>query len=278
MTTGGPEVRERHEQALTAFVLRARRVQAHSLARDLPALKKLQRSEVKITGRPDSDMLTFRYEYPPEEQVESAAARLRPLLLERDSTYFAKAINALLYFAREDGAEPTAIDALKELRKEWIGTASEKSPRLTYEVRIKHGEDPEQSMNDRSLAFAWIYGDVVHADASRRDGADVFGIEERFHGAVPLVAQLMVLTISTVRAIERIHGTKLLPFLHDAFAEDVVVTRQVVEHEGRAWVAEYGDDDVPPVFPDGLDDEPGEGWTRFGEKFDASAQTETTMS
>jgi hypothetical protein len=267
MSTGGPDVLERHEQALTAFVLRARRVRAHSLARDLAALQKLQHPQYTITGRTDSEMVTLRTEYPPEEQVESAAARIRPLLLERDSTYFAKAINGLLYFAREGGAERVAIDGLKALRKEWVETASERSARLTYEVRIKQGEAPEESMNDRRLAFAWIYGDVVHADTARRDGADVFGVEERFHGAVPLVAQLMVLTITTLRKIEWLHGAKLLPFLHDAFAEDVVVTRQVVEREAKAWVGGYGDGDVPPAFPADADEEPGEGWSRFGDEF-----------
>jgi len=267
MSNGGPEVRERHEQRLIAFVLRARRVRAHSLARDLAALHNLQHPQYKITGRTDSDMVTLRTEYPPEEQVESAAARIRPLLLEDDDTHFSKAIAALKYFARDGGAPDEIVDGLKAFSKTWMATASEKSARLTYEVRIKHGEAPEESMNDRRLAFAWIYGDVVHADAKRRDGAGVFGVEERFHGAVPLVAQIMVLTIDTLKMIERLHGTKVLPFLHDAFAEDVVVTRQVVEQAARVWVAGYGEGDVPPTFPAAAAAEPGEGWSRFGDQF-----------
>lgn len=147
--------------------------------------------------------------------------------------------------------------------------ASENSSRLTYEVRVKRGEDPEESMNDRRLAFAWIYGDVVHADSRRRDGAEVFGVEERFHGAVPLVAQLMVLTIRTLEMVAWLHGRKLMPFLHDAFAEDVVVSRQVVERKAEAWVGEYREGDRPPVVPPG--EQPGEGWKRFGDEFGPSS-------
>lgn len=130
-------------------------------------------------------------------------------------------------------------------------------------------------MNDRRLAFAWIYGDVVHADASRRDGSEVFGVEERFHGAVPLVAQLMVLTIRTLKTIAWLHGAKHLPFLHDAFAEDVVVTRQVVEREAQDWVAEYSGDDRPPVVPAG--EQPGEGWKRFGDEFGHASSDEESV-
>ena len=265
--------RERQERVLSAFVLRARRVRAHSLALDLPALQKMQHPQFTVIGRTDSPYVTLRTEYPAEEQVESAAARIRPLLLEGDDTYYVKAVNALLYFAKEAGAEQKAIDELRVLRKEWIGTASEKSSRLTYEVRIKHGEAPEKSMNDRRLAFAWIYGDVVHADAERRNGAEVFGVEERFHGAVPLVAQLMVLTIRTLETISWLHGRKLLSFLHDAFAEDVVVNRLVVERTAEAWVGEYKEGEMPPVVPTG--EQPGEGWKRFGDEFGPSPTNET---
>lgn len=262
-------VRERQEQVLTAFVLRARRVRAHSLALDLPALRQMQHPQFTIIGRTDSRYVTLRTEYPPEEQVESAAARIRPLLLQGDDTHYGKAMNALLYFAKADGADQEAIDGLKALRKEWIGVASENSSRLTYEVRVKRGEDPEESMNDRRLAFAWIYGDVVHADRRRRDGAEVFGVEERFHGAVPLVAQLMVLTIRTLEMVAWLHGRKLMPFLHDAFAEDVVVSRQVVERKAEAWVGEYRESDRPPVVPPG--EQPGAGWKRFGDEFGPSS-------
>lgn len=258
-------IRARYEKQLSAFVLRARRVKEHSLARDRGELARMQNPQYKITGRTDSHLVTIRTEYPPEEQVESAAARIRPLLLEGDDTHYAKAMNALLYFAYDAGAGPEVIAQLRDLRKEWITVASEKTKGLTYEVRLKQGDAPEEALSDRGLAFAWIYGDVVHADADRRDGAHVFGVEERFHAAVPLIAKLMVLAIRTLEKIEFVHGRRGLAFLHDAFAEDVVVTRQIVEREAEAWVAPYDEEGLPPVTPVG--EEMGDGWTRFGDEF-----------
>ena len=257
------EVRTQQEDVLKAFVLRARRVGAHSLAEDRKSLGRLQNPQYNVTVNRVTGSSTIRREFPPEEQVESAAARVRPLLLEGEDAHYAKALNALMFFAREDGADATVFKLLKGLRQEWVDTASEKAHRLTYEVRLKQGEGPEQAIDDRRLAFAWIYGDVVHADPDRREAAHFFGVEERFHAAVPLIAQLMVLTIRTLHTIEWLHGCRLLPFLHDAFAEDVVVTRQVVEVEGQVWTADYVDGKLPHMPPIG--DDFGPDWIPIAE-------------
>lgn len=262
---GPAEVRERHERALIAFVLRARRVQGHSLARNFGALRKLQNPSFTVTVNSKTRATTVHSEYPPEEQVESAAARIRPLLLNEEDAHCIKTMNALLYFARETGAADNTIVRLKELREHWKVVASQKVSRSAYEVRVKQGQTPEEALSDHDLAYAWIYGDVVHADTERRQGTHSFGVEERFHAAVPLVARIMVLTIWTLRTLESWHGLRLLPFLHDAFAEDVVVTRQVVVREGPVFVAEYVDGELP-VMP-ALGEEAGSGWTEFADKF-----------
>ncbi|MCS6563627.1 hypothetical protein N8D74_17885 (plasmid) [Curtobacterium flaccumfaciens] len=259
------EVRERQERALIAFVLRARRVRAHSLAEDLDALAKLQNPSFTVTVNAETRETTVRSEYPPEEQVESAAARIRPLLLNEEDAHCIKTMNALLYFARETGADADAIAALKKLREDWKVVASQKVSRSAYEVRVKQGEAPEEALADHELAYAWIYGDVVHADTDKRQGAHSFGVEERFHAAVPLVARVMVLTIRTLNTLEWLHGRRILPFLHDAFAEDVVVTRRVVVREGPVFVAPFVDGALP-VLP-ALGAEAGSGWVEFADEF-----------
>jgi len=108
-------------------------------------------------------------------------------------------------------------------------------------------------------------GDVVHADTDKRQGAHSFGVEARFHAAVPLVARIMVLTIRTLRTLDWLHGGRILPFLHDAFAEDVVVTRQVVVREGPVFVAEYVEGTLP-VMP-ALGEEAGSDWTELADEF-----------
>ncbi|MEU9982098.1 hypothetical protein [Streptomyces sp. NPDC050856] len=58
---------------MEAFVLRARRVESHSLAADRTALTALAKAEIHISLKANG-LVVFRQGLPPEEQVESAAA------------------------------------------------------------------------------------------------------------------------------------------------------------------------------------------------------------
>jgi hypothetical protein len=70
---------EKHQRLLEAFVLRARRVEEHSLAADWDALVELTRMSINV--RVDRSEVRISYELPPEEVVESAAARIRSCCL-----------------------------------------------------------------------------------------------------------------------------------------------------------------------------------------------------
>jgi len=61
-----------------AFVLRTRRVAEHSIARDETVLKPLRAGAFKV--RKVGDNLTMIVDLPPEEQMESLAARVRPVI------------------------------------------------------------------------------------------------------------------------------------------------------------------------------------------------------
>lgn len=57
-------------------------------------------------------------------------------------------------------------------------------------------------LNDSALAFAWIYGDVVHADSDRRESGQPFGLVERNRAAVPMVVRLTILAMHTLKLVE----------------------------------------------------------------------------
>jgi hypothetical protein len=83
------EVIARHRANLEQFVLRARRIEGHSLAVDWAALVSLATPAFKLLSLEDGEV-RLRQELPPEEVVESAAARVRPLLLETDACGYLK--------------------------------------------------------------------------------------------------------------------------------------------------------------------------------------------
>lgn len=116
---------ERHLKTLKSFVLRARRIRAHSLAKDAKLLTKLQNPQMKITHNPATGETKVSMELPPEEQVESAAARVRPLILNREDTYHAKVMNALMYFGQKAKLSDTGMETLREMKRQWAATNPE---------------------------------------------------------------------------------------------------------------------------------------------------------
>jgi len=90
VSTQDQEMEHNARASLIAFILRARRVEEHSLARDRAALDLLARMQFKVQVTPSRGTATWIQEFPPEEQVESAAARVRPLILNDDPTHWGR--------------------------------------------------------------------------------------------------------------------------------------------------------------------------------------------
>lgn len=188
------ELTARHAATLSAFVIRARRVAEHSLhTEDKSTLVKLASVPMSLTLYEDGKTQLVRT-LPPEEAIESAAARVRPLILESEPVHYAKVLAALGYLVR-DIQMPRVQELLDVLKKEWKATHD------GAVVRAYSVETGGASVSDVELAYAWIYGDVVHADPLRIEKTDEHGVEERYKAAAPLVAHLMINTISTLNLV-----------------------------------------------------------------------------
>ncbi|MFG2402634.1 hypothetical protein [Streptomyces lydicus] len=239
-----------HRARLEAFVVRARRIEAHSLAQDRDALQRLANVEWNIVS--DGQKITVRQELPPEELVESAAARIRPLLLKGEHCHYDKALTAIAYFVR-DGSIPAQV---KALRAQWRERVEEGGARAGgYQVTVHDPATGRQGeMNDISLAHAWIYGDVVHHDADRRAGADPFGLQERFRAAVPLIAWTTLATIGLLDSIRALHAAQRLELSPAALDQPVVLAETTFTEEVKVYTAPVGT--APPAdaaapFPEG---------------------------
>ena len=112
--------------------------------------------------------------------------------------------------------------------------------------RIDQSVEPSVA-SDNTLAFAWFYGDVVHADADRRRVTSAFSVIDRFEAAVFVVARVAWLTHATLNFIEQLRQADLLPLADWAFLEDVVVGVTEVTQKANVLVAPEG---TPP--PDSL--------------------------
>lgn len=244
-----------HRARLEAFVLRARRIAAHSMAQDLDQLRRLAGAEFRFGF--DGAAHFFEWELPPEETTESAAARVRPLLLQGDDCYYANVLAALGYFLRDHPERGNVREALRA----WQARVDE--PKVStdagYIVQIKNESTGEEgSMSDRQLALAWIYGDVVHHDADRRAGARVFGVRERYRAAVPLVAFVMLNAVRLLGVVRSLQERQLISLDDVVFTEEVIAPETTFRVEATAYVAEVG---TSP--PSSINDQWPGGWRKL---------------
>jgi hypothetical protein len=239
MAAGGhPAVATRHREWLEAFVVRARRVEAHSFAKNWDDLVTVASAPYLVTILPNGEA-QLRQEFPPEEVIESAAARIRPLLLEGDACSYLKALAAVGYFCKD---LPNDTAWIKAARAEWCARTVPKSGQENgYQVMLGNASTGSTAeLDDHRLAIAWIYGDVVHHDTDLLKETDPFGLSERFRAAAPLVAWIMVKAIELLNYIRALQAAGVLEIPSEVFDRDVVLTSTSWEQVGRAYTAPVG--------------------------------------
>ena len=228
------EVLARHKRCLELFTVRARRVEAHSLARDKDELHRLATGNFDVEANPETGRATLRRSFPPEEVVESAAARVRPFILDRDAIYHGKVTAALGAFAV--GNERATAEVTKA--KSWWKVIDPRSEQVRgYAIQRITVDGEADYVSDNVLAFAWIYGDTIHADEQPIARAAPFDVDERFQAAVPLVAGIMIRVIATLRIVEQFRKANLVELPQEIFTVPVVATAHELVQEAIIRVA-----------------------------------------
>lgn len=251
------EVERRHRAVLEAFVVRSRRVDAHSLMTDPEKVLAMSKGEMKLQLISQSSERFLVQDLPSEEVLESAAARLRPLILKEDPVYWGKALKALGYFLR-DNNDPEIQGPLSELKDRWrkrVDTQPGKA--RAYFLQLKRGDDaPTSTIVDSDLGMAWFYGDVVHADAGRREVGAVYGIKERYRAAALLISNVLVCNRMTLNFIRELHERGLLELDGEAFSEEVVVADTHFRSAAQFYVGAPGTEmpkDITGSIPEGFE-------------------------
>ncbi|MGW9080695.1 hypothetical protein [Streptomyces kronopolitis] len=256
------EIEQKHRQRLEAFVVRARRVAEHSLAGDWEKLVALIDPKFGVCF--ESGEIRIRHELPAEEVVESAAARIRPILLETEDCFHMKALKALGYACRE---LPRDAERVRAVRAEWKTRVDPATPvDAAYRVLVADmATGKEHDLDAHRLALSWIYGDVVHHDTERRKEGDPFGLRARFRAAVPLVAWTMVATIELLAYIEALCKDGVLQLRTEVFDAQVALKSTVWEERAQMFFAPDGTEP-----PSGATTSLPEGWLPLCKDMDLS--------
>jgi hypothetical protein len=242
--------REEDISLLVDAVRRMRRLALHPLALDdtggddevpLPGdyLRMLMRVQSTIEPGPDQ-FATIRSPLPDEVLFESLATRVRLFTADR-RLHWREMLRVL---DRLTGLEDLPIRLSSEhFWREWTeaterNTEDERSYRVGYQL----GDDPggeSGHFTDIDMAYAWLYQDVVHADAL---STGYFDVVERYRAAVGVFSHIAVVAIETLHYINGLVELGALDLPVGTFTDPVVVTAREYVQQVFVLIGEVGAD------------------------------------
>ncbi|NME88416.1 hypothetical protein [Corynebacterium stationis] len=252
----------RDEEILRRFIVRARRVKAHSQVQDWDDL--LRHAEGSLDVRLDiSGRMTFTRRLPEDEEIfESLVSRVRPLTLKSEPVYYVKVFDAINRILGDGEIDERFRNRIHKLRQAWDAAEIQGTQVQSYTVQSARidGTEATPAVSDTQLAAAWLYADLVHADAQGpKKDALAFPLRERYAAAVRVFSHLAALAIATMELIELLRQAEGLPIDESAWEDDVVVGASELVEEGQAFVAPVGS--KMPDIRDPLAF--AEGWSAF---------------
>lgn len=235
-----------HRQRLEAFMVRARRIEAHSLLSDRDQFVKW----VSCSGRiheagwdtPEGrvvDERTMTVDLPSEETFESLATRVRPLMLQNEQAHHGKVFGSLKAFVRDD---PERRQQADDLRDAWRQIKQPDAPIL---MAIVSGlERPNEPASYVDVADAWLYSDLVHCDQQWLERAGGIPLRHRYLAGVLVYGQAALHAVATLNLIRQWQTAGVLDLGSTAADEPVTVDVPLVlpVHQMNIYQAESQDD------------------------------------
>ncbi len=235
---------------LDRFVVRLRIVAAHSLAEDRQRLVDLceHRWEFLPPATPSEGPRLKPVPLLPVEQVESAIAGIRPLLLKDDGISYKQVLGALGENLSSRDREELAL--WKEEFEEFDPTAKAGRPTKPHV--------PGEPVTNTRIGSSWLYGDLVHADANRQSFTSRSTPEFVFAEAQRMTCGLMLASLHTLDFLKGLHEQAAIDVSDESFARQVTVAaREWAPTLHAVYSAEEG-----TAFPESFDDPLDEGWTK----------------
>jgi hypothetical protein len=227
------------------FVVRARRVVAHSLVRDWERLVDLTEDRfIMRLNLAGSATMTLRL--PENEEVfESLVARLRPILLTSEPVHHGRVFKAIKRLVVQGGPGFGAEhrDHFDRLRARWQQLAGDTPRMQTYAMQgfDERGQPVTPLVPDAALAGGWLYADLVHAEPLRGlENSLHFSLAERYVAAVRLFSNIAALTAHTLAFINRLRDDGLIDIDSSAWTTPVAVNSSELVQHASVFVAPAG--------------------------------------
>ena len=239
-----------YRETLGKFVMRARRIEAHSLLSDSQRFVKWAHGSGQLTVGDEGGEI--RFDVPPEEAFESLAARVRPLLLEDDGLHHRRVLAALGAFGRNDTEVVRQREVLRGAWERATGSA-------TIAFRIGQARDGAPLVSDVDLAHGWLYGDLVHAKPDVPQAVLDASLDQRYLAAVIVYGQAAIAAVATLNVVRQAADSGLFELDATALTGPVVVSDPLVKPVAAARISPAGtlpDSASAPPQPQSTDGPP----------------------
>lgn len=211
-----PKTPDEAADTLERFVVRARRIEAHSLVRSRKIEEFAQPNyTLSFNGSSVSMRLNSRPE--DEEVFESLAARIRPCIVDSEPIQLEKVVAATRLLTSEielTERQLKLLDYVDAWCKNHIAPHSY-APISSHEEIGRVDSDEVIPASDALLGLGWYYADLVHADPQQEKEAVLkFPYNARYNQGVLLVSYLALIICALLRMIRDIdstHGLGLPP-------------------------------------------------------------------
>jgi hypothetical protein len=223
--------RERVER----FVLRARRMMAHSLVREQSKLledlaSSTMQLHIEVNTETGETAQRFRMELPPEETFESFAARVRPFTMRKEPVYWAVVLDALVTLVSPQTlAEIIDVD---DLRNHWSTVAEGKKMAQAFYVMTEKGQ-----LSDVELADLWLNSDALHTQLIQSEVGKELSLDQRYRAAAGVYARIGACVNATYIVIAYLVREGLLE-LDPEVLTVAVLAKTSVDFPAKAYRAE----------------------------------------
>ena len=219
---------------INKFILRAKRVESHSLLKDINILRRYAETESKIIFSKESNKAKLITELPPDEEVfESLVSRIRPFILRSEPIFYEKIFSALEFILETEELKTS----VSELKNHWDLINTDSKEIHGYSI----SDDASHEASDLQLAGAWLYADLVHADpkGNKKGGMD-FSMKDRYVAAVRIFSSLALLTVETLAFIYNLEKLGIFDIPENIKTEEVVIGKDQIVREGFIYQAPVG--------------------------------------
>lgn len=241
---------------LRRFVLRGRKLAAHSLVQEHPdllmrAAKGTFTVHVEWNQKTGDSKHWLQMKLPPEEQFESFAARIRPFTIGKEPVYWSAVLDALEKLLSKETL--TELIDIQGLRARWRERVEGSTVAQAYYVMTENG-----TITDMKLADQWLNADALHAQLINSVIGKDLGLTERYRAAVGVYTRIGECVDDTLWVIGYLATEGLLDIDQSAFTDPVLADTEINQLV-KAYCLPVGAEPMPTDFAE-LDADIGK-WT-----------------